>query len=101
MDAALVCLCSKSHVDAIRVRLQVILTAIRYQTICRAASFNVSMMWISRTFKAWRWSFKKPDYKQLQKYSWKNIEYYGIYLAAVQEIPWAKLKFADEGHFKS
>jgi len=27
--------------------------------------------------------------------------YYGIFLDAIQSIPWKKLKFADESHFKS
>jgi hypothetical protein len=58
-------------------------------------------MWVSRTFKSWHWSFKKASYQQLQKYTQANIEYYGIFLASINEIPWKHLKFADEGHFKS
>ena len=62
---------------------------------------SVSRMFIERTFKNWGWSFKKASVEQLQKYSHQNIEYYGIFLDAIQEIPWIRLKFADEGHFKS
>jgi len=61
----------------------------------------VSDMWVSRVFKRWRWSFKKASYQQLQKYTNENIEYYKTFLEALQDIPWIKLKFADEGHFKS
>ena len=49
----------------------------------------------------WRWSFKRASYEQLGKFSAANIEYYGTFLLAIQEIPYAKLKFADEGHFRS
>ena len=57
--------------------------------------------WLSALFKKWRWSFKKPDVRRIQKYSEENIAYYATYLYCIQDIPWNKLKFCDESHFDS
>lgn len=39
-------------------------------------NLKVSVTTIRRIFRSWRWTFKKPDYKQIQKYSNENISYY-------------------------
>jgi len=56
---------------------------------------------ISGIFKKWGWSFRKPDHKQLNKYSAKNIQYYYRFVTALQNIDPKKLKYADECHFVS
>jgi hypothetical protein len=50
-------------------------------------------------FKHWRWSWKIPVYKQIQKYTEENIEYYQEYLLNVFSIPMSRLKFMDEVSF--
>jgi len=64
-------------------------------------NFEVSLMFISRVFKQWQWSFKKPSFEQLNKYTQENILYYATYQHCIKEIPWMHLKFADESHFNS
>lgn len=62
---------------------------------------KVSHSTLSKLFRSWRWSWKKPEFKQLHKYTPKNIEYYATYLTSIREIPLHKLKFADECHLVS
>lgn len=57
--------------------------------------------WLSEEFKRWGWSFTKPDYRQIHKYTKENIQYYCTYLYNIQNIAWDKIKFADESHFDS
>jgi len=73
----------------------------RYVRIASEAGYEVNEMYISRTFKEWRWSFKKASHEQLQKYTQSNISYYLQFVSSIQSIPWCKLKFLDESHFKS
>ena len=63
--------------------------------------YNVNLMFISRAFKKWRWSFKRPSFEQLHKYTRDNVLYYAVYQQQVKAIPWRHLKFADESHFSS
>ena len=63
----------------------------RYVRELALNGFKVSDMWVSQVFKQWHWSFKKASYQQLQKYTLANIEYYKIFLEAIQNIPWIRL----------
>ncbi len=63
--------------------------------------FSTNRTWLSNKFAAWRWSFRKPSFKQTHKYRPQNIEYYARYMAWVSTIPWVKLKFLDESSFSS
>ena len=65
----------------------------------RPFGFYCSKQYISKVFKQWRWSWKKPVMKQIQKYTMKNIEYYYGYMYWLQSQDWTKLKFMDEVHF--
>ena len=57
--------------------------------------------WLSRQFKAWHWTFKKPSYKQKFKYTKDNILHYTRYMHWASGIPWIHLKFVDESSFSS
>lgn len=56
---------------------------------------------IRRIFKTWRWSWKKPSYQQLNKYTPSNIAYYNIFLTAILGSDPFHTKFCDESHFIS
>ncbi len=60
--------------------------------------FDVNRMFLSRIFKKWRWSFKRPSVKQWHKYKPENLIYYSKYVHAIKDIPWCKLKYFDETH---
>lgn len=56
---------------------------------------------IRRIFKAWGWSWKKPSYVQLAKFSVENISYYVDFVVwLVRQNP-LRCKFLDEAHFSS
>jgi hypothetical protein len=61
--------------------------------------FNVSREFVRRIFVSWRWSWKKPSFKQLAKYSRKNVEYYHSFLSWIVLQDLHKIKFMDEVHF--
>jgi len=63
--------------------------------------YDCEREFIRRIFKAWRWSWKKPAYKQIQKYTPENIERYNAYGAWILEQDLKKIKFMDEVHFVS
>lgn len=46
-------------------------------------------------------SWKKPDFKQLQKYTQDNLEKYDAYVKWIAQQDLSKLKFMDEVHFVS
>ncbi len=47
----------------------------------------------------WKWSWKKPAYKQLLKYTPENLRRYQDYVNWIAEQDLTKLKFMDEVHF--
>jgi len=63
--------------------------------------YFVNTMFISRIFKSWRWSFKKPNRSHLLKYTSQNIKNYVNFSVWILNIPWLKLKFVDEVSFVS
>jgi len=63
--------------------------------------YQCSKEYIRKIFKAWRWSFKKPCYKQLAKYSDQNVKNYFSFLIWLKDKDYSKLKFMDEVHFVS
>ncbi len=64
--------------------------------------FNVNREFIKRTFKRWRFSYKKVKYKHVLKYSMTNIRYTMRYLVFIRgPIDWTQLKFCDEASFES
>ena len=69
--------------------------------ITEEAQYDVNDQFIRRIFKGWRWSWKKSDAKQPQKYSLGNINYSIDYNLWVRTVPFQKLKFLDESHFNS
>jgi len=75
-----------------------------YRRACRSLGDKfkkIGLSTISRVFASWRWSFKKPNRKQFNKYKSQNMTYYIAVKHYLQNIPWVKLKFIDESHFKS
>jgi hypothetical protein len=55
--------------------------------------------YIREIFKQWKWSWKKPSFKQLQKYTPDNLEKYAAYVKWIPLQDLSKLKFMDEVHF--
>ncbi len=62
---------------------------------------RVSRAWLSRMFRRWRWSFKKLNHKHVDKYTPRNIAYYGQYLAYIRTVPMNRIKYMDEASFSS
>lgn len=60
--------------------------------------FQLSPSYIARIFQGWKWTWKKPQRNQIQKYTANNISYYGIYLGWILGVPWNRLRFVDEAH---
>ena len=60
-----------------------------------------SKEYIRKIFHSWRWSWKKPSYEQLDKYTPENIQYYFGFLEWVSQQEPGRLKFLDEVHFKN
>ena len=76
------------------------------QSICQElheyTGLNVSATYVKNVFKKWRWSWKKPQFKQINKYSIKNISYYADFLSWLYSVPNIRqVKFLDEVHFMS
>ena len=65
------------------------------------SGFDCNDEFIRCIFKTWRWSWKKPDPKQPQKYTLDNLNYTIEYALWVRSIPFDRLKFLDESHFNS
>jgi len=73
-------------------------TSIQYQKALEKEGWVVSNNYVLRIFKQWRWSWKIPDRKNINKYTIENICYYAEYLFCIYNIPWEKLHFIDESH---
>ena len=69
--------------------------------ILEICGISTNQTWLCNKFSSWCWSFKKPSFKQINKYNPKNIDYYGRYMAWISKLPWIKLKFLDESSFVS
>jgi len=74
-------------------------TVKEFQDALKEKGYTLSDRSLRRIFKSWKWSWKCPDRKQVDKYKPENIEYYATYLYLVKDIPWKSLKFLDEAHF--
>ena len=73
-----------------------------YKNVLFLFGYECSKEYVRKIFKAWRWSWKRPLYHQIQKYSIKNLDYYGNFLTWISTISnWNSLKFMDEVHFVS
>ena len=72
------------------------------QKIHNAKGITVSKTWLRKLLKKWKWSMKKPEWKQIQKYSEENITYYIQFVKWIQSLPtWTNVKTFDEAHFRS
>jgi len=67
----------------------------------REHGFKVSTHYIRSVYISWRWTFKKPEKKHIQKYTQENLKYYKIYIEEITYIPWHKVHFLDEASFVS
>jgi hypothetical protein len=63
--------------------------------------FSVSTEFVRQIFIGWKWSFKKPSYKQMLKYTKDNMKRYKDYIEWIALQDLKKLKFLDEVHFVS
>jgi len=78
-----------------------LMAAHEYVVALAAVGVVVNASWVNRVFKRWGLSWKKPIYKQINKFTMDNILYYAEYVYAVGMLPWVSLKFCDESHFES
>lgn len=63
------------------------------------AGYNCSRETVRCIFHEWRWSWKRPSFKQLNKYTEANIERYQNYIDWILEQNLLHVKFVDEVHF--
>jgi hypothetical protein len=61
--------------------------------------FSVQPQFVRKTLHRWRYTFKKPVVRQIEKYTTTNIRRYANFVYGVQKVPFEKLKFLDEAHF--
>jgi hypothetical protein len=69
--------------------------------VLRETSLRVNSRWIDRCLVRWGFSRKIALYKQILKYTLRNVLYYATFVAAIPGIDPVRLKFADESHFAS
>lgn len=69
------------------------------ELIRNETSLNPSNIYIRRIFSQWRWTWKKPESRNINKYTPENMTYYGEFLLWIRHIPIFKLKYMDEAHF--
>lgn len=63
--------------------------------------FEVSRSYLSNLLNHhWGFSWKKPIFQQLQKFSQENIMHYVAFLVFFLTTPWERIKFMDESSFK-
>ena len=72
-----------------------------YLIILKNQGIECSSWVVRKVFQEWRWSWKKPCYKQLNKFTSSNIEYYRTFQLWISFQDKRKLKFMDEVHFMS
>lgn len=65
----------------------------------KSLGFQVSLMFISRVFGKWNWTYKVPSRVNIQKFTEENLEYYFNFYGWVRTQRIASLKFIDESHF--
>ena len=65
------------------------------------SGYDVSQSFSKNIFHSWRWSFKRPSHKQINKYKPENIAYYFTHLEEVEKIAYEKLYFLDESSLES
>jgi hypothetical protein len=63
--------------------------------------YDCNRDYIRAIFKEWKWSWKRPSFKQLQKYTPENMGKYAAYVAWIAMQDLTKMKFMDEVHFVS
>ena len=76
---------------------------IRYycEELKNAGFLAISPEYVRKIFHTWKWSWKKAEHRQLQKFSHQNIRRYLAFLKWLHSVPKEKVKFLDEGHFVS
>ena len=82
------------------IQINSLLTLKKILKTLKLGGISTNKTWLIRKFSSW-WSFKKPNYKQINKYTSTNIEYYGRFIVWISDIPWIHLKFLDESSFAS
>ena len=71
------------------------------RNINNSSPHSLLIFLIRKIFQNWRWSWKKTDPKQPQKYTLRNLTYTIEFALWVRTVPLTKLKFLDESHFNS
>lgn len=64
-------------------------------------SITIDIDFVKRALQRWGFTYKIVKAKHLNKFTLANINYYAAYVLSVAQIPWRRLKFADEASFQS
>ncbi len=74
-----------------------------HQSFLSTVGFDCSREYIRKIFVRWRWSWKVPEYQQIDKYTLTNQRYYVNYLSWLYSFRgnWRNIKFTDEVSFEN
>jgi len=61
----------------------------------------LSRQWISRLLQRLDYTQKVVNYRQKEKFTIENLQYYGLYAVCIQQYPWSRIKYCDESHFRA
>jgi len=70
-----------------------------YVNLLKDCGFPVGREWVRLIFKKFGYSWKLPRYKQIQKFTAENMEYYLAFLFWITKQDVSKFKYMDEVHF--
>jgi transposase len=68
------------------VRANPVRSVLQFARVLQQNGWNVSVQWVRRTFREWRFTSKKPNFRSVNKYSATNIQYYGCVLLAMPQL---------------
>jgi len=72
-----------------------------YVSKTQELGFGVHREFVRKIFLEWKWSWRRPSRKQLQKYTLQNRRRYAEYVEWIVQQDLRKVKFLDEVHFVS
>jgi len=72
-----------------------------YVTKLQELGYDCGREFVRKIFCEWKWSWKKPEYIQLQKYTEENVKRYKDYAEWIVNQDLSKVKYMDEVHFVS
>jgi len=67
---------------------------------CNGFGKNLSTVWVNRMLRRWKWRSRVAEFKNIRKYEWENLLYYGRYLFWRMSLNDVNIKFMDECSFE-